>query len=585
MAVAIAVQLAVLTAAVSVGFVLTGAYILYTYRGIGVRGLGLFAIVWGGHFLVDSVHVIVLSAHGITSGADLGSVVVTAPLDLFLFASTPITGLLATLAIFGWLWFVLSYTTKLDRIDEISLLVAGAFVFVVLAVNGLVGVTTSLGYFDVEPRIRSDFHSFATLIEILGTGVAISAGIGQLYATAKKHRLVTLGVVVSLSVPVIVPYLVRYVYQLGVIVDFRTIGVVRTLGLTIGLIGLWVAIDRYGVFDQLPASQTVGRDTAFHTTETPIVVLGADGRIVDLNLAGETLIDAPDGSGLGERIEDVFSGAVDGQPLREEGRTEVQFPNDDRTIEAQTTTMTDDRGREIGATIVFKDLTEERHRQQRIEVLNRVLRHNLRNELTLGFGYLDHVEAKTGPDESTRALRSVLDELVGIGEKARDLEYIIQVDATVEQWTELGDIVAEALEHAEYVDDGSSIEIGVPDDVRVRTNPEILRAVLAELIENAVEHADGGMATITFDSATNTIAVCDRGDGIPEHELTVFERERETPLRHASGLGLWLVKLGVDRFGGDVEFETSADGTLVEIGIPHEQLARDDGRAGEEHVT
>jgi sensor histidine kinase regulating citrate/malate metabolism len=63
------------------------------------------------------------------------------------------------------------------------------------------------------------------------------------------------------------------------------------------------------------------------------------------------------------------------------------------------------------------------------------------------------------------------------------------------------------------------------------------------------------------------IDVTDNGPRIDDHEVVVFERAEETPLQHRKGLGLWLVWWGVDRFGGEVRFDTS-NGTTVTVTLP-----------------
>jgi signal transduction histidine kinase len=63
------------------------------------------------------------------------------------------------------------------------------------------------------------------------------------------------------------------------------------------------------------------------------------------------------------------------------------------------------------------------------------------------------------------------------------------------------------------------------------------------------------------------LTVADDGPGIPKAEIEVIEEGQETPLEHASGLGLWLVQHVVEQSGGDVEFEVE-DGTRVHLTLP-----------------
>jgi signal transduction histidine kinase len=96
--------------------------------------------------------------------------------------------------------------------------------------------------------------------------------------------------------------------------------------------------------------------------------------------------------------------------------------------------------------------------------------------------------------------------------------------------------------------------------------------VLRNLVENAVEHNDGDPhVTVTTSLADGALvlAVADDGPGLPEGERAVLRSRKETPLRHSSGLGLWLVSWGVETMGGSVSVDCPADGgTVVRLEIP-----------------
>lgn len=102
-------------------------------------------------------------------------------------------------------------------------------------------------------------------------------------------------------------------------------------------------------------------------------------------------------------------------------------------------------------------------------------------------------------------------------------------------------------------------------------------------MENALEQTDDeapAVAVALVDDAETgglTVAVQDEGPGIPEDELAVLETGTETALEHGSGLGLWLVKWGMDLLGGRVTFETSENGTTVRLDFPAQTTDEADG--------
>lgn len=105
-------------------------------------------------------------------------------------------------------------------------------------------------------------------------------------------------------------------------------------------------------------------------------------------------------------------------------------------------------------------------------------------------------------------------------------------------------------------------------DTVVQINPAVIESVIEEVLDNAVRHGNNVTVTVSYDPATTTLTVADDGPGIPDHEITVLENAQETDLQHGSGLGLWLIKWGVDSFGGSVSFETDTRGTTVQIELP-----------------
>lgn len=112
------------------------------------------------------------------------------------------------------------------------------------------------------------------------------------------------------------------------------------------------------------------------------------------------------------------------------------------------------------------------------------------------------------------------------------------------------------------------------------TDGRVLSRVLAELVENAAEHSDRAQPQIDL-AVTSTddraeIAVADDGPGVPERERAVLVDGDETPLRHGSGIGLWLVNWGVTHLGGTVSFADSQPrGSVVSVSLPAD--ARDAG--------
>jgi signal transduction histidine kinase len=129
----------------------------------------------------------------------------------------------------------------------------------------------------------------------------------------------------------------------------------------------------------------------------------------------------------------------------------------------------------------------------------------------------------------------------------------------------LADVEATVAElRTEFPETEFSIETAPCEDVMAT---ETLRLVLRELGENAAKYGDSSGVTYGIEMTEDgevAIRVQDGGPGLPEMERHVLEVGRETPLRHGSGLGLWIVNWIVTGLGGEVT-TTVDDGTTVTV--------------------
>jgi signal transduction histidine kinase len=568
--IAVSASLTIIVGVVSVGYILFGGYLLRRYEGIGVRSLSLFSILWGANFALASVAISVLVRNGITSAAGLRPETLpdTTQVVVLSIVEPPLSALLTVTSIFAWFWFVLRYTRRIGRREKLAVTAVGGGAFLVLLLNGVVGAAASLGQVSIDPALRVSFTQFGTVVDILGTGVAIGVGIALLYSAASNHQPFSGRALVGLTLPIVFPWLVGYLYQFGLVTDFQWVSALRSVTLAAGLVGLWLSVSKYDLFEQLPASQAVGRETAFNASDTAIVVANNDSNVSDLNPAACDLFSVSSTDCIGEPFNSLLPDAITPDELRQPEPTIFELPNSDIVVEAVTTTATDDSGQSIGETIVFTDITAERRRQQRIQVLNRVLRHNLRNDLNAAKGYVGVMaDGGTDTERFQAKVESILDDLVTIGNKAQSTEQVLKTDPIASEATPVSVIVSNAADSVASTHPSLATDVSVPDAPAVRVTPEVIHSVVEEAIENAVRHTDDATITVTYDTDPPALTIADDGPGIPNHEITVLENAEETDLEHGSGLGLWLIKWGTESFGGTVSFNTH-DGTAVRIEFP-----------------
>ncbi|MFC6795962.1 sensor histidine kinase [Halobaculum halobium] len=363
-----------------------------------------------------------------------------------------------------------------------------------------------------------------------------------------------------------------------------------TLAFTGVLFGF--ALFRFDLLGLLPATQTLGRRAAIEDVGVGLVVVDAAGTIVEFNGAARPLLGiGRDGDangsadGVHEPIDptspasDAAAGEslasyVSGVDLSATGPQRIEAADGDgyRVYEATASPIGDHTDRTVGYTVTFADVTDRELRRQRLEVLNRVLRHNLRNDMTVVVGNADLLVDRVGDDE--RPLADAIARrgraLQRLGEKARDAEAVLADGATARE-VAVADLCGGLATRARDSYPDASVGVSVPDGLAVTVAPTVLETVLWNLVENALEH--GSAVTVRLSASVTdggvAFAVADDGPGIPEAELESIRSGTETALTHGSGLGLWVVRWGTRMLGADLSFEErDPTGTLATVTLP-----------------
>jgi signal transduction histidine kinase len=207
--------------------------------------------------------------------------------------------------------------------------------------------------------------------------------------------------------------------------------------------------------------------------------------------------------------------------------------------------------------------------RQRAAILNRVLRHDLRNGSNVVLGSLDFMTAETPAEErAMERIRARIDRLNRTAERAR---YIGETTDGVErQVSDVAEIVREHVETlaAEYPD--AIINVAAPESADVLASP-LIGPALFEPLENAMLHNDGDRTnldvTVVEGNGRVTVEVADDGPGLPELEGVVFDGGEESSLEHSRGTGLWFLTLTVRSSGGETSVE-NGEGLTLSVTLP-----------------
>jgi signal transduction histidine kinase len=221
--------------------------------------------------------------------------------------------------------------------------------------------------------------------------------------------------------------------------------------------------------------------------------------------------------------------------------------------------------------------TRLNRQSEQLQVFNRVLRHNIRNELTIILGRLDmenHHGERLGEAvvEDLNRIERAAQRILRVAEKARRVD---QFDITQEKETR--NIVESLQEQVEDFEDeypDVEIEADFPDFVPVATYGT-LSIAFYELMENAIIHNDTGcdpkrvfVSLETSMASTAELTIRDNGPGIRQSEVKPIIEGEETPLEHGSSIGLWLTRWVVNDHGGELDLSAVESGTEARLTLP-----------------
>lgn len=334
----------------------------------------------------------------------------------------------------------------------------------------------------------------------------------------------------------------------------------------------------HGLFDAATGGDGIGR--------------GDGGQVVESEARTETETTAETESDRSESVDsDEQSHGESDEATEETERERFRIHHSDggwRTVEAIVAAGVGSGGDRLLVNI--RDVTDQQRYEQRLRVLNRVLRHDLRNDANVVLGYADLL-LKADLDPSVRdraeAVRRKANRLVELGEQAREVDRTLHAEGGDPHPIPLHDVVGSVAWRARETYPDAQIDADCPDEVAALGN-DLLESAFWHLVSNGIDHngSEEPWVRISVDVGDEwvRVTVTDDGPGIPESERKVLAHGTETALEHGSGLGLWLVKWITDSVGGDVSFserDPRGSKVTVRMATPVEDDEDDDSTASD----
>jgi two-component system phosphate regulon sensor histidine kinase PhoR len=327
-----------------------------------------------------------------------------------------------------------------------------------------------------------------------------------------------------------------------------------------------------------------------------VIVTTATGRIRMANRAAEAFfgVDAPSvGRTLLEatRRHEVASVAarleeeneVLGHELRLEGA------GSDRFLQINALALRGTGGGRDGALFVFHDVTRLRQLEAMRQEFVANVSHELRTPLSLIKSAAETM-LDSGQDDPAMRVRflEIIDRHANRLTRLIDDLLLLSTLDSGRLRLQLEPVVLRAAVQ-EVIDDfqgrararRATLDNAVAGELIVRADPDRLRQVLANLIDNAIKYGrDEGRITLASANRPGgwvEVSIHDDGPGLPaEAQLRIFERfyrvdKARSREQGGTGLGLAIVKHAVQAHGGEVRVESRSDaGTTFFFTLPEE---------------
>jgi PAS domain S-box-containing protein len=348
------------------------------------------------------------------------------------------------------------------------------------------------------------------------------------------------------------------------------------------------ALENAGLYEETQ-TQRVRLAQIFDSTSDGILLVSRDGEIQAANRQAGELLGFDPSSVIGVRLSQLAAGrrsagadqdrvfedlgAILDKPDRgDDGDLDLQRIG--RTVHWVGRPIKDPAGATVGFTLTLHDVTHERQVSQMKTDFVSFVTHQLRTPLA-GIKWMLELAAQAPevPAEAASYVadaRTAAERLIGLVNDLLDISRLESGKLTVTlQPTNLGKLTRSSVD-----DLGALIRdrrlrlslIGVDDAPMVMAEPQLLRQVIVNLTSNALKYTpSGGEISIRIereDTYQIRWTITDSGIGIPKSALgRLFEKFYRAENVHTvetegTGLGLYLVRLIIERLAGEVWCES-----------------------------
>lgn len=223
------------------------------------------------------------------------------------------------------------------------------------------------------------------------------------------------------------------------------------------------------------------------------------------------------------------------------------------------------------------DITDHYIATRRVGLFSRILRHNLRNDVTVIAGRAAniHEESDAQPIQRDAATIQRTSRALGrLTESVKEIDRATTPTVTDRTHRHATEAVADVVDDLRTTYPAADITVAERDELWVHVD-EAFDHALRHAIDNAVRHDDSPapVVDVTVGASPNTgrveIRIVDNAPPIPESELDAIDDfTQTTSTAHGSGTGLFVMKWCVESLGGELRFDRHEGGNVVSVYLP-----------------
>lgn len=474
----------------------------------------------------------------------------------------------------AWLLFALEYSGYIEYTTRKHILLYS----LVPAITVFLGLTSQYHQFLYTSSNIIQKNSVLTLTRTPGIWFWIIASYTYLLGFVGALPLLQLvtsqvntfrGQSLALLLGLLAPWATNILFLMGLL---PTAGVDPTpIAFAVSGVAYLGALTQFQLFGANPTPIRHARNSLFKGMQQGAVVLDTHNHIVDMNDRATTVLQTTPDEALGQPLEQVSPDLSALGNASQAGQTIFTPSETTQSYDVSESLVTDIHDRTIGRVITLHDVSEFLRNQQRLEVLHRVFRHNIRTNVQVILGNAEYLATHNSTCRAETLKEHAL-EIQELGDQVRTVIEMFEQGRKEREPLYLNSILRECIVSTK--EDYPKVAIEYDSGPTNYVVDGLFNVVCSNIIQNAAQHNTNPnplvSITVEQDGEYVQIRVRDNGPGIDRNELALIEQGTETPLEHGSGFGLALAVWGTDIAGGTVDFDSNdPTGTVVTLRAPN----------------